>query len=77
LRGGQGAARSGAGLTKRRRPDRLGTAFARDWKPPSVRLLTGYDPSSPSIGILRNGELVYMLERWQPRDEDRKTLLLS
>jgi putative YphP/YqiW family bacilliredoxin len=24
---------------------------------------TGYPPSSPSIGILRDGKLVYMLER--------------
>ena len=24
---------------------------------------TGYGPSSPSIAIVRNGELVYMLER--------------
>jgi putative YphP/YqiW family bacilliredoxin len=27
--------------------------------------LTGYPPSSPSIGLLRNGELVFMLERHQ------------
>jgi len=26
---------------------------------------TGYRPSSPSIGILRDGELVYMMERYQ------------
>ena len=26
---------------------------------------TGYPPSSPSVGLLRNGELVYMLERRQ------------
>ena len=26
---------------------------------------TGYRPSSPSIGILRDGQLVYMMERYQ------------
>src|SRR3954468_7217325 len=34
---------------------------------------TGYPPSSPQIGLLKDGELVYMLERWQiesrPADE--------
>jgi len=25
----------------------------------------GYPPSSPSIGLLKDGELVFMLERWQ------------
>src|SRR3569833_2681629 len=26
---------------------------------------TGYPPSSPQIGLLKDGELVFMLERWQ------------
>jgi putative YphP/YqiW family bacilliredoxin len=26
---------------------------------------TGYPPSSPSIGLLKDGKLVFMLERWQ------------
>jgi len=26
---------------------------------------TGYAPSSPSIGLLRDGKLVHMVERWQ------------
>ena len=26
---------------------------------------TGYPPSSPQIGLLKNGQLVFMLERWQ------------
>jgi putative YphP/YqiW family bacilliredoxin len=30
----------------------------------------GYAPSSPSIGLLRNGELVYMLERRQIEGRD-------
>lgn len=30
----------------------------------------GYPPSSPSIGLLKNGELVYMMERWQIEGKD-------
>src|SRR5215469_2965035 len=26
---------------------------------------TGYPPSSPQIGLMKDGELVFMLERWQ------------
>jgi putative YphP/YqiW family bacilliredoxin len=26
---------------------------------------TGYAPSSPSIGLLKDGQLVHMIERWQ------------
>jgi putative YphP/YqiW family bacilliredoxin len=31
---------------------------------------TGYGPSSPSIAILKDGELVYMLERFQIEGRD-------
>jgi len=31
---------------------------------------TGYGPSSPSIAILKDGELVYMLERYQIEGRD-------
>jgi putative YphP/YqiW family bacilliredoxin len=36
-------------------------------KPPdrARSYFTGYGPSSPSIGILKDGELVYMMERYQ------------
>lgn len=30
----------------------------------------GYPPSSPSIGLLQNGELVFMMERWQIEGRD-------
>jgi putative YphP/YqiW family bacilliredoxin len=30
----------------------------------------GYFPSSPSVGILQNGEIVYMLERHQIEGRD-------
>ena len=33
-------------------------------------MFTGYPPSSPSIGILKNGELVYILQRHQIEGRD-------
>ncbi|HKQ39915.1 MAG TPA: BrxA/BrxB family bacilliredoxin [Verrucomicrobiae bacterium] len=50
------------------RPDRVATVFAGGDVEATARArsyFTGYAPSSPSIGILKNGELVYMMERWQ------------
>jgi len=50
------------------RPDRVATVFAGADIEATDRArsyFTGYAPSSPSIGILKNGELVYMMERWQ------------
>src|SRR5690349_24324341 len=38
--------------------DREATDRARSY-------FTGYPPSSPSIGLLRDGKLVYMMQRWQ------------
>src|ERR1044072_9768855 len=55
-------------LQNEARPDRLGTVFAgADIEAPERArgYFTGYRPSSPSIGILRDGELVYMMERYQ------------
>jgi putative YphP/YqiW family bacilliredoxin len=48
------------------RPDRMITVFAgqdREATDAARRHFTGYPPSSPSIGILRDGQLVYMMER--------------
>ena len=48
------------------RPDRIFSVFAGQEKEATERArsyFTGYPPSSPSIGILRDGQLVYMLER--------------
>ena len=48
------------------RPERMITVFAgqdRDATEAARRHFTGYPPSSPSIGILRDGQLVYMMER--------------
>ena len=50
------------------KPDRLYTVFAGQDAEATERArgyFTGYPPSSPSIAILRDGQLVWMLERWQ------------
>ena len=50
------------------RPDRMITVFAGNDREATQRAreyFTGYPPSSPSIGLLKDGQLVYMLERWQ------------
>ena len=49
-------------------PDRSVTVFAGQDVEATSRVreyLTGYRPSSPSIGLLRDGEIVFMLERHQ------------
>src|SRR5579872_7504085 len=48
------------------RPERMITVFAGQDKEATEaarRHFTGYPPSSPSIGILRDGQLVYMMQR--------------
>ncbi len=50
------------------KPTRLMTVFAGQEKEATEKArdyFTGYPPSSPSIGLLRDGKLVYMMERWQ------------
>lgn len=50
------------------RPDRLVTVFAGadiEATERARQYFTGYPPSSPSIAILRGGQLLYMLERHQ------------
>ena len=65
-----GKARPGVALALENevRPDRVATVFAGADIEATERArgyFTGYRPSSPSIGILKNGELVYMMERYQ------------
>ena len=65
-----GKARPGLALALRRgaRPDRLTSVFAGfhgDATDRARTYFTGMRPSSPSMAILRDGELVYMLERHQ------------
>ena len=47
-------------------PERMITVFAgqdREATETARSFFAGYPPSSPSIGILRDGQLVYMMER--------------
>ncbi len=53
-------------LSQAARPDVLATVFAGQDSEATARArdyFTGYPPSSPSIALLRDGKLVYMLER--------------
>jgi len=50
------------------KPDRSTTVFAGQDADATNRArgyFTGYPPSSPQIGLIKDGELVFMLERWQ------------
>jgi putative YphP/YqiW family bacilliredoxin len=63
-----GKARPGIAMALKHavKPDVLATVFAGGDVEATDRArgyFTGYAPSSPSIGILRDGKLVYMLER--------------
>jgi putative YphP/YqiW family bacilliredoxin len=63
-----GKARPGIALAMQhpKRPDVLATVFAGADIEATNRArgyFTGHPPSSPSVGILRDGKLVYMLER--------------
>ena len=49
-------------------PDRVTTVFAGQDTEAAARArsyFTGYAPSSPSIGLLKDGRIVFMLERYQ------------
>ena len=49
-------------------PDRSTTVFAGQDVEATARArsyFTGYPPSSPQIGLLKDGQIVFMLERWQ------------
>jgi putative YphP/YqiW family bacilliredoxin len=59
-----------------KRPQHLFTVFAGQDPEPTDRArsyFTGFPPSSPSVALMRDGELIWMLERWQiegrPADE--------
>lgn len=57
-----------AALQHATKPDHIYTVFAgqdRDATERARSYFTGYPPSSPSIGILRDGKLVYMMQRSQ------------
>ena len=55
------------------KPDHLTTVFAGQDTDATARArsyFTGYAPSSPQIGLLKDGKLVYMLERYQIEGRD-------
>src|SRR4029453_4741565 len=55
------------------KPDKIATVFAGADIEATERArsyFTGYGPSSPSIAILKDGKLVYMLERFQIEGRD-------
>jgi putative YphP/YqiW family bacilliredoxin len=60
---------------KGKHPDRAITVFAgndREATAQARSYMVGYQPSSPSIALFKDGELVFMLERYQiaGRDSD-------
>ena len=65
-----GKARPGIALalTKGKRPDRLTTVFAGadiEATEQARGYFAGYPPSSPSIALMKDGKVVYMMERRQ------------
>ena len=55
------------------RPDRIATVFAGadiEATEKARGYFTGYEPSSPSIALLKDGQLVYMMERRQIEGRD-------
>ena len=70
-----GKARPGVALALQHavKPDKVATVFAGADIEATDRArsyFTGYGPSSPSIALLKDGELVYMLERFQIEGRD-------
>ena len=55
-------------LQNKNRPDVVATVFAGadiEATDRARQYFTGYAPSSPSLGLLRDGKLIYMMERSQ------------
>ena len=55
-------------LSHERKPDHLTTVFAGQDSEATERArsyFTGYAPSSPQIAPMKDGKIVFMLERWQ------------
>lgn len=70
-----GKARPGVALSLNHpvKPDRVTTVFAGADVEATDRArgyFAGYRPSSPSVGLLRDGKLVFMLERQQIENRD-------
>jgi putative YphP/YqiW family bacilliredoxin len=70
-----GKARPGVALAlqNEKKPDKVATVFAGadiDATERARSYFTGYGPSSPSIALLKDGQVVYMLERYQIEGRD-------
>jgi len=70
-----GKARPGVALAlqNEKKPDKVATVFAGadiDATERARSYFAGYGPSSPSIALLKDGQLVYMLERYQIEGRD-------
>ncbi len=70
-----GRARPGVALALQHgvKPDVVATVFAGADIEATERArgyFTGYPPSSPSVAILRNGQLLYMMERHQIENQE-------
>jgi putative YphP/YqiW family bacilliredoxin len=70
-----GKARPGVALAlqSEKKPNKVATVFAGADIEATERArsyFTGYGPSSPSIALLKDGQLVYMLERYQIEGRD-------
>ena len=66
-----------AALQRGPRPDVLTTVFAGQDPDATARArsyFTGYPPSSPSIAMLREGKLVYMMERSDIEGRDPRAI---
>ena len=74
-----GKARPGVALALQNevKPDKVATVFAGADIEATERArsyFTGYGPSSPSIALLKDGQLVYMLERYQIEGRDAQQI---
>jgi putative YphP/YqiW family bacilliredoxin len=59
------------------KPQRLLTVFSGqdgDATRQARTFITGYAPSSPSMALFKDGQLVYMMERWQIEGRDAGTI---
>lgn len=74
-----GKARPGVAMALRHqvKPDRIATVFAGADIEATDRArgyFIGYPPSSPSIALLKDGKLLYMLERHQIENQDAASI---
>jgi putative YphP/YqiW family bacilliredoxin len=59
------------------KPDAAFTVFAGQDREATARareLIVGYPPSSPSIALFKDGQVVHMIERWQIEGRDARAI---